>query len=179
MDYLKLSKEMSYILRHHPEEYNLTLDENGFVEVEKLLDALNKNEYQRQITLKEITHVIEISDKKRLEIIDGKIRALYGHSLERKVKHQEAKPPKYLYHGTSHKAVDNILIEGLCPMKRQFVHLSADINTAVMVGKRRDSNPIILEINSEMAYEAGIKFYVGNESIWLAERIPAQYIKKI
>ena len=33
MDYIKLSKEVSYALRHAPWEYELELDENGFVPI--------------------------------------------------------------------------------------------------------------------------------------------------
>ena len=37
MDFVKLSKEVSYALRHAPWEYELELDENGFVPIEQLL----------------------------------------------------------------------------------------------------------------------------------------------
>lgn len=79
---------------------------------------------------------------------------------------------------TTHKAINNIMIEGLKPMSRQYVHLSVDIDTAKIVGSRRDNNPIILTIDAKKAYEDGIKFYVGNEKIWLSEYVPPKYIHK-
>lgn len=180
MDYLKLSKEISYILRHHPEEYNLILDDKGYTDVNQLIKAINnKNEYSKTITLDDIIHVIDISDKKRLDIIDNRIRALYGHSFNNKVKHVEKVPPDKLFHGTSHKFIERILREGLLPMDRQYVHLSIDIPTATIVGKRRDNNPVILQIDSKTAYEDGIKFYIGNDGIWLADEIPVKYIKRM
>ena len=39
MDYIKLSKEISYALRHKPEEYNLSLDEEGYVFINDLLNS--------------------------------------------------------------------------------------------------------------------------------------------
>ena len=36
----KLSKEVSYALRHHPEEYGLVLDAEGWVALDMLVDAL-------------------------------------------------------------------------------------------------------------------------------------------
>lgn len=36
-DYTSLSKEISYALRHSPQEYGLTLDEQGCVPVEDLI----------------------------------------------------------------------------------------------------------------------------------------------
>jgi len=39
----KLSKEISYALRHAPWEYDLEMDEEGWVPVEQLLDALHRD----------------------------------------------------------------------------------------------------------------------------------------
>ena len=69
MDYIKLSKEISYALRHKPEEYNLSLDEEGYVFINDLLNSINsKNHYSKTITIDDIYEVIRISDKKRLDI---------------------------------------------------------------------------------------------------------------
>lgn len=46
-----------------------------------------------------------------------------------------------------------------------FVHLSEDIHTAILVGKRRDTAPIVLKINSKDAYKNGVKFYFAHETI--------------
>lgn len=43
MNYIELSKEISYALRHAPWEYELELDEEGFVPISQLLDALNES----------------------------------------------------------------------------------------------------------------------------------------
>ena len=65
MDYTKLSKEISYALRHAPWEYELELDEEGFVPVEQLIHALNESgEYKETITKDDILHIIETSEKK-------------------------------------------------------------------------------------------------------------------
>lgn len=179
MDYIKLSKEISYALRHKPEEYNLSLDEEGYVFINDLLNSINsKNHYSKTITIDDIYEVIRISDKKRLDINNDMIRALYGHSVETVIQKEEAIPPDVLYHGTTHKAINNIMIEGLKPMSRQYVHLSVDIDTAKLVGLRRDNDPIILTIDAKKAYEGGIKFYIGNDKIWLSEHIPSKYIHK-
>jgi putative RNA 2'-phosphotransferase len=36
-EYEKLSKFLSFVLRHHPEEYNIELDEEGFTPLKKLM----------------------------------------------------------------------------------------------------------------------------------------------
>ena len=136
MDYTILSKEISYALRHAPWEYELELDEEGFVPVVQLIHALNESgEYKETITKDDILHIIKISEKKRHELKDGKIRALYGHTVPSHIRKETVVPPDILYHGTSHKAYEIIMDSGLKPMSRQYVHLSTDIETAV-----RDSN---------------------------------------
>lgn len=177
MNYTELSKEISYALRHAPWEYELELDEQGYVPISQLLFSLNEGEkYQREVTLEDLEYIINHSEKKRHEISGNKIRALYGHSVVNMIKKELCSPPDILYHGTSHKALDNILKCGLLPMSRQYVHLSTDIKTAELVGKRRDKKPIILLINSKKAYDDGINFYKGNDIVWLCDNIPPQYI---
>ena len=139
MDYVKLSKEVSYALRHAPWEYELELDENGFVLIEQLLNSLNSlNEYGRNVTREDLEYIIANSDKKRHEIVGDKIRALYGHSVPNKIEKIPGLPPDILYHGRAKRFVDSIMKDGLLPMKRQYVHLSVDTTMATLVGKRRD-----------------------------------------
>ena len=100
------------------------------------------------------------------------------HSVDTVIQKEEAAPPEILYHGTTHKAIESIMNEGLKPMNRQYVHLSTDVETAKLVGSRRDKDPIILTINAKKAYDDGIKFYIGNDKIWLSDPLPTKYIHK-
>ncbi len=178
MDYVKLSKEISYALRHAPWEYELELDEEGFVPIDQLLQSLNSShEYDREITKEDLEYIIEHSDKKRHEIVGEKIRALYGHSTLIKIGKTPSIPPDIFYHGTVKRFLDSIMKDDLLPMKRQYVHLSVDTDMATLVGKRRDSNPVILEIDAKAAAKDGIKFYIGNDKVWLCDKMPAKYIK--
>lgn len=180
MNYLELSKEVSYALRHAPWEYELEMDEEGFVPVSQLLTALDETgHYERNVTVEDLRHMTEVNDKKRHEIVGDKIRALYGHSIPMHIKKEETIPPDVLYHGTTHKALDRILKEGLKPMSRQYVHLSKDIGTALLVGKRRDDKPVLLSVDAKKAYEGGIKFYLGNDKVVLTDYVPSKYLKVI
>jgi len=180
MNYEKLSKEISYALRHAPKEYNLYLDELGFVKISDLLYSINcSHHYDKLITIADLQYIIANSSKKRHQIKDDKIRALYGHSTNDKVLKDKAIPPNILYHGTTHTSIDSIMVDGLKPMSRQYVHLSTDIETAINVGKRKDNNPIVLEINTKIAFNSGVTFYLGNENVWLSDPIPPEYIKRI
>lgn len=176
-DYTKLSKEVSYALRHAPWEYELEMDEEGWVLVKQLLEALGCSSEWNSITKHDLINMIAASKKKRHEIVGDKIRAYYGHSLPIKIIKKEMKPPQVLYHGTANRFLASIEEKGLLPQARNYVHLSQDIETAILVGRRRDKNPIILIIDAQQAYADGVKFYIGNEKVWLADNVPSQYIR--
>ena len=90
MDYIKLGKEITYALRHAPWEYELEMDDKGFVDIEQLLSAINEeNKYSKIIDKFDIIKVMEVSNKKRLEIIGEQIRAMYGHSFPMQIKYEE------------------------------------------------------------------------------------------
>lgn len=177
MTYSELSKEISYALRHAPQEYGLTLDAQGWVLVDDLIVALKKRVKYSGLAEHDIVDMIEASDKKRHELVDGRIRALYGHSTEEKIKKDPVCPPDVLYHGTARKFLPKILEKGLVSKERQYVHLTEDIETAIIVGKRRDSEPVVLRVDAAKASMDGICFYHGNKTIWLADSIPSKYLK--
>ncbi|WCF08896.1 RNA 2'-phosphotransferase [Paenibacillus thiaminolyticus] len=176
IDLFKLSKEISYALRHAPWEYELELDEEGWVSLEQLLLALRLDQRWEAVHEQDIHTIMATADKQRLEVADGKIRALYGHSVPSKIIKKAETPPSVVYHGTARRFVAQILDEGLRPMGRQYVHVSADKETAMLVGKRRDAAPVLLKVDAETARNEGIMFYPGNHTIWLADFIPPKYI---
>ena len=175
----ELSKEISYALRHAPWEYELEMNEEGWVPVEQLLDALHRTEKWSSICEADLNEMIEKSEKKRHEFADGKIRAFYGHSMPMKILKEEKMPPNVLYHGTARRFLESIIKNGLLPQSRQYVHLSQDIETAENVGKRHDDKPCILIIDAKTAWNDGVKIYFGNEKVWLADAIPSRYIRKM
>ncbi len=77
-----ISKKMSHCLRHNPGKYGLKLDEYGFVDLQDFLDAMNRmHHFQPKLTEMKIREIMHNSDKERFEIKNGKICALYGHSI--------------------------------------------------------------------------------------------------
>jgi len=178
MDYQKLSREVSYALRHAPWEYELELDEEGWVDINQLLFSLHECKKWQDLSERDLYIMIEKSEKKRHEISNGRIRALYGHSIPQRILKELKSPPAMLYHGTARRFVNAIKENGLLPQNRQYVHLSIDIDTALQVGKRHDYEPVLLKIQALKAWTEGIKFYIGNDKVWLADTIPGKYISE-
>lgn len=171
-----LSKLMSYILRHRPDEFGLVLDEEGFISLKELHTAIIEEEGWSYVRTGDILHVVHTSDKERFQIDGKRIRAAYGHSFPVNIKYEPSVPPKILYHGTRLKTYPSILQNGLRPMGRQYVHLTTSKELALRIGRRRTAEPILLIINSKRAYEEGIVFYRANELIYMVETLPVAYI---
>ena len=171
-----MSKEVSYALRHAPHEYQLEMNNEGWVSVDQLLNALNSSGKWGELRQQDLLLMMKNSDKRRHEIKGNKIRAIYGHSLPTKIVKEEQTPPPVLYHGTARRFYKNICRVGLLPQERQYVHMSEDFKTALSVGMRRDSKPLVLRIDAERANREGVKFYYGDEDVWLANEISSKYI---
>jgi putative RNA 2'-phosphotransferase len=173
-----ISRIVSHALRHEPWLYELELDDEGWVPLDELLSAL-RLERPEWSTLEEsdIAEMIASSEKRRHELRDGKIRALYGHSISGKLLKQLAEPPAVLYHGTSPDTAERIKTDGLRPMGRQYVHLSTDKAAATQVGYRKSKTPVLLEVSATQAAAAGVAFYRGNDQVWLADFVPYEFIK--
>jgi putative RNA 2'-phosphotransferase len=173
----QLSRTLSYALRHHPESLGLQLDAEGWVDVQTLLDALSQHRSAwKDVQEADILEIMAQSDKQRFELKNGRIRAFYGHSLPQKIERIPDPPPMFLYHGTTPQAYGRIQQQGILPMDRQYVHLSAEKQTAVQVARRRTGTPVILKIDAQHAVLQGIHFYLGNDMVWLADRIPPEWI---
>ncbi|MFX1391113.1 MAG: RNA 2'-phosphotransferase [Promethearchaeota archaeon] len=177
--FVKVSKFLSYILRHNPEKFGIVLDSEGFADLYSILGVLNEKYKDLGITKETLEELIRQSDKKRFEIITDKIRAYYGHSFDEKIVMKETNSlPPNLYHGTNLKAYEKIKYDGLKKIGRQYVHLSDTIESAISVGKRRTKNPIIIVINTNIAQKEGIKFFKSGD-MYLVEYIPPKYISKL
>lgn len=177
MDYTRLSKQIAYILRHAPWEYELELDEEGWVPLEQLLEGLRMEPELANVGAEHIEEMIRTSSKARYELRAGNIRAYYGHSVPGKIVKQRTDPPAILYHGTVERFLPLIRESGLQPMSRQYVHLSADTDTARIVARRRGSNIVLLHVRAAEAAATGIPFYREDNGIWLCDPIPPAWIE--
>lgn len=174
-----LSKAVARALRHEPWAYELELDEAGWVPIAQLLDALSRTKRWRDVDRAELAAMVEQSPKRRYELTGSRIRALYGHSVPTLINKDPAQPPPLLFHGTARAALQAITGSGLRPMRRQYVHLSVDRETAIEVGRRKDADPVVLAVDAAKAHADGVAFFRGNETIWLATHVPPAFFRAV
>ena len=180
---INISKTMSYALRHNPQKFKLVLDDYGFTDINVFLTNLQKYDKKcKDLTMEELKEIVRTCPKQRYEIKDGQIRAKGGYSknIGKNIKGIPVVPPDILYHGTTPENVDSILEKGILSMQRQRVDMSEDIETAIVVGKRRCTNPVVFEVNAKQAYLDGMEFYLESIKTYsVKDCMPSKYIKII
>ena len=166
----QLSRRLSYLLRHRPDAAGLRLDPQGWADVDAVLAALG-------VERAALEAVVRDNDKQRFALDGDRIRAQQGHSVRIDLGLAPQRPPGELWHGTSARAVDAVLREGLVPGRRTHVHLSADPDTARRVGARHGV-PVVLRVDAAGAWADGVRFLLSGNGVWLVESLPARYLER-
>jgi putative RNA 2'-phosphotransferase len=169
----RISRFLSYLLRHRPKEYPLGLDRHGFAPWSEVVATVQ--ERFPECTEEQICVVVTGADKKRFELKDGKVRATYGHSFPVDLGLEPVQPPPQLYYGTARDLAHSILRKGLRPRDRQYVHLSASVDEAIAVGKRWDPAPALIIVDALAAYAGGVRFFASGP-LFLAESVSAKFL---
>jgi putative RNA 2'-phosphotransferase len=176
VDVVRVSKRLSFVLRHRPDSLGLTLDDAGWVGVDDLLAALGRSGLR--LTRAELDAVVAGNDKQRFTFDDSgtRIRASQGHSVAVALGYRTETPPDVLWHGTVQRFLPAILAEGLRPGKRHAVHLSPDAATASAVGRRR-GRPVTLRVDAAAMAADGFHFTRSANGVWLTDAVPARYLQ--
>lgn len=172
----ELSKFLSFVLRHKPEAIGMTLDSEGWVAVDTLIESAKKS--GKVLTPSLIATIVETNSKKRFSLSDDgkRIRAAQGHSTEQvAIAYDEKTPPEFLYHGTASRFLDSIKEKGLVPGSRHHVHLSDNEETAKAVGRRHGS-PIVLTVKAGEMHRKGQTFYQADNGVWLTPFVAAAFL---
>ena len=172
----RLGRFISGALRHFPSKLGLSMYEDGWVSINALTAAAaRKYKWPKKY---HVYALVESDKKGRYEISGGKIRAVYGHSID-VVLDYPLYESDFAYFGVNPEEVDIILEEGILPLKQKYVHLSTTLEKAVEVAMVHMENPSIFKIDAAAAVDDGLNIMVANSDILLADEIPAEYILEI
>ena len=171
---VRISKLLSYALRHDPAALGIELDESGWTDVDAVLNGLATR--GEAVSRADLEEVVATSDKQRFALEGSRLRANQGHSVEIDLGLDRRQPPELLYHGTISRFVESIREEGLTRGKRTHVHLSADARTAETVGKRRGT-AVVLKVLARAMHEAGSAFFLSENEVWLTEHVPPRFLE--
>ena len=172
----EISKFMSYVLRHAPQELDLALDAEGWTDYAELSRKVCEKFGTEDADTR---RVIAESPKKRFTLSDNRIRAAQGHSVDVDLGLKPQSPPDILYHGTTGRAWEVIRTSGLKPMNRTHVHLSPDLETARMVAIRRKGPHVLLKVDARTMQAQGLSFFAADNGVWLTHEVPPDYLSAV
>lgn len=164
-----------WALRHEPQEAGIEVDREGFALVSDLIKAARS--FKHVLNVQAVEDIVAADSKQRLEYSANhlKLRAAQGHSFEVDLSAQRAEPPELLFHGTATHVIDAIRRDGLRAQRRQYVHLSHELETATKVGSRHGT-PVILPIRASEMARNGAVFLRASNGVWLVEEVPPSAI---
>lgn len=164
------------VLRHYPEKIGLTLDNQGWADVDLLIKKMKVKD--DMFSLEILENIVNTDSKQRYSFNSDKtkIRANQGHSLSYiNISFDKIVPPDFLYHGTSVRFLKSIMQTGIEKRSRQFVHLSKDKETAISVGSRH-GEPEVLMVLAKKMYQEGHNFYISENGVYLVDHVPVKYL---
>ncbi|AYV85382.1 MAG: RNA 2 - tpt1 family protein [Satyrvirus sp.] len=177
-DSTRISKYLSYILRHGAVKEGYNMDPHGFICTDEIISKCIKH----TITFKKIKNIVDTNDKKRFELVEKNnkwyIRAVQGHSISEinldlglhLVKDPSEIP--IVVHGTTIEAYKLIKQTGINRMSRNHIHFAHGTpdDKSVISGMRKTSE-VMVYIDVPKAMDAGIKFYKSSNGVILSEGI--------
>ena len=170
----RLSKKLSWLLRHGAGTKGLPMDAAGWVPVADVLSTLRVSRGALEATVAD-------NNKSRFQVKGERVRASQGHSrqgmpvtldaLEASWERYEG--PDSIWHGTRREAVESISHKGIHSGARTHVHLACSLTSHV--GKRHNV-PVMLEVSCQRLRDAGHEVFVSPNGVVLTRFVPPHCI---
>jgi len=178
---IRISKSLSWLLRHGAEKAGLNIRRDGYAKVSDVLS----NPMFRDVTFMQLQDIVKRDQKSRYHLLfepqtSGStgadvwwIRANQGHSMKNvEVDLQpilSASEIPIAVHGTTRQAWQLIATQGLSKMTRNHIHLAQNVPGSGVISGMRNSSQIFIFVNVQKALDAGIKFYLSANGVVLTE----------
>ncbi|KAL0488345.1 tRNA 2'-phosphotransferase [Acrasis kona] len=179
----KLSKSLSYILRHGATKEGIKLSDDGYA---LLADILKKSNF-KNVTEEQVKDVVDTCSKQRYKLIERTnpdtnqtalyIRANQGHSVAVVKGDQLLKPitgvdqlPEgtKMIHGTYSSKWDLIKKSGLSKMNRQHVHFACgERGDKEVISGMRNSCDVLIYIDIKKLLDDGIPLFLSDNNVLL------------
>ncbi|KAG8215074.1 KptA family-domain-containing protein, partial [Butyriboletus roseoflavus] len=177
----RVSKSLSWLLRHGAEKAGLNIRQDGYTRVSDVLS----NPMFRDVTFMHLQDIVKRDQKSRYHLLfepqtSGSagvdvwwIRANQGHSMKNIELDLQpiisASEIPMAVHGTTRQAWQLIATQGLSKMARNHIHLAQNVPGSKVVSGMRNSSQILIFVNVQKALDAGIKFYLSANGVVLTE----------
>lgn len=170
-----LARFLVYVLGHRPDEFGLLPDAEGYVGLKELLKAIHEEPEWRHVRQGAVNEIL-MGRHRGLFALDGnRIRAVERHWQPPGSGPPSPVVPKTLYTAVRRRAHAVVMEKGLKPHQEPFLLLSEKREAALRIGRRRDPEPIVLEIRAAASTGKGGVYYAF-ESLFLSPAVRPEFI---
>ena len=165
-----LKKQLIYMLGKRPDEFALLPDKDGFVKIKELIQTLHEEEGFGFVRESHINEIMMYDGRELFEIENKKIRAKQIN-WELDLENPVYDLPKLLWTCVRRRAYPVIMEKGLFSSSDSYIMLFTSKQMALRPGRRKDNNPVLLEIMVYDAMERGSQFFRFGElflSKWIS-----------
>ncbi|KAJ6585013.1 KptA family-domain-containing protein [Mycena capillaripes] len=179
---VRISKTLSWILRHGAKSEGLAMRPDGYVKVTDLI----ANPKLKTLDLEALQAILKADVKQRYDLVfepdatDPEtgiwwMKANQGHSIKtvkldlQPIASASDIPTGVAVHGTTREAWEVISTQGLSKMKRNHIHLAQGVAGDNVVSGMRGSSQILIFVDVQRAIDAGLTFFLSNNGVILTE----------
>ncbi len=169
-----LCRFLTYVLGHRPDEFGLVPSGEGRVPVKELLQALHEEDGWRHVRQAHINEILMGCGRGLFDLVEGGISAEDRHYSSP----AEARPgtlPKLLYTAVRARAHPVAAEKGLIAPEGRWLVLTGSETMAHRMGRRKDQEPVVLEIGTAQAQRRGVLFFSFGE-LFLSASLPPECI---
>jgi len=173
----RLEKILFAMLGRQPDAFGIVLDQGGWIYINELHQALMKETGFSHITKRGLTQFFSLYRPEKFEWQENYVRVRLELQSPDLTIYNEATPPELLYVSIRPKAHAHVIARGLqSSNNKKRIVLSTEKEMALKIGKRRDKDPIIVEIMALKSNKAGVVFRRAGKGLYLVEGLDPQWM---
>ncbi|MDY6910141.1 MAG: hypothetical protein SWC40_09410 [Thermodesulfobacteriota bacterium] len=168
-----LAKTLGAIGCHMPDAFGLFWDEDGTMPWKEFLQALHEDPGLRFVRDAHLQEIDFLGIEMPFRLVDRVLRLKEAEPVPR---YRPAVPPRRLYFAIRRKQYRHAAANGLLASGRPFMPLAVDKDLALRIARRRDPDPVAIDILAAEAHESGIVFLKSGEHLFLAAHLPVRFL---
>lgn len=169
-----LCRFLEYVLGRRPDEFGLVPSIEGRVPLKDLLQALHEEEGWGHIRQANINELLMGRGRGVFDLSEGSIAAAERY-FSGPAETDVDSLPKRLYSAVRTRAHPVVMEKGLVAAEGKWIVLSESTAMAQRMGRRKDPDPVVLEIGTIPARTGGACFFSFGD-LFLAKRLPPDCI---
>ncbi len=176
--YESLAKTLRYILGGAPDEFGLILDNEGWIQVKHLVQALNEEEQWKGTKATRISDLLWELEDCPFEIESNRIRLKSGQMESHAPPQKELfPPPAVLFIGVRRKSYPVIYDKGIHTQGQDEIVLARTPEMALRIGRRRDPRPILVEVHTQLAESHGSRFFSYGAHLFCTDQLDVRCLR--